>query len=70
MRSLSALRMSAPAAILVLGGCSGVGQGTASYDAIAAASKTCQDEGGELKLRPGYDGQELSSWDCVGARAK
>jgi hypothetical protein len=52
-------------AALALGACAGVGQGTASYDALAAATKACQDKGGELRLRPGYDGQEMSSYDCV-----
>ncbi len=65
-----ALRLSLPAAVLGLCACTGVGQGTASYDALARAARECQDEGGELKLRPGYDGQQLSSWDCVGGRKR
>ncbi len=55
---------------LAIGACAGVDQGPASYDALAAATKACRDEGGELKLRSGYDGQELSSYDCVGGRAR
>ncbi len=50
--------------------CAGVGQGTASYDTLAAATKACQDKGGELRLRPGYDAQELASYDCVGERER
>jgi hypothetical protein len=48
--------------------CAGVGQGTASYDALAAATKACQDKGGALRLRPGYDAQQMASYDCVGGR--
>jgi hypothetical protein len=50
--------------------CTGVGQGTASYDALAAATKACQDKGGALTLRSGYDAQELSSYDCVGGQKR
>jgi hypothetical protein len=57
-----------PAAAVMLGACSGVGQGTASYDALQAADRACHDRGGELQLRNGYDGHELSNYDCVGAR--
>ena len=53
---------------LAAGACTGVGQGTADYDAIAAATRDCQAKGGELKLRPNYDERELSSYDCVGGR--
>jgi hypothetical protein len=53
---------------LASGACSGVGQGAADYDSVAKATRDCQADGGELKLRPNYDGRELSSYDCIGAR--
>jgi hypothetical protein len=70
MRREPAISVAAPAvAAAILAGCaSGVGQGAASYDALSRASKACQDRGGQLQLRSGYDDQELSSYDCVGAR--
>jgi hypothetical protein len=70
MRREGLIGACALAPVLALGACTGVGQGTASYDALAAATKACQDKGGALTLRPGYDGQELSSYDCVGARER
>ncbi|HEY1929965.1 MAG TPA: hypothetical protein VGG92_21045 [Caulobacteraceae bacterium] len=70
MRRETAMSVALPAfAAAALAGCaSGVGQGTANYDALARASKACQERGGQLQLRPGYDDQDLSSYDCVGAR--
>ena len=70
MRRETAISITLPAiAAAAIAGCaSGVGQGTASYDALSRASKACEDRGGQLQLRPGYDDQELSSYDCVGAR--
>jgi hypothetical protein len=55
-------------AAVALIGCAGVGEGAASYDALTRAAKDCQDRGGTLQLRAGYDERELSSYDCVGAR--
>ena len=69
MSPQAAISITLPAvAAAVLAGCTGVGQGAASYDALARASKDCQDRGGQLQLRSGYDDQQLSSYDCVGAR--
>jgi hypothetical protein len=69
MRIESAISLSLPAiAAVALAACAGVGQGTASYDQLAGASRACKDRGGELQLRSGYDERELSSYDCVGAR--
>ncbi|HSZ52082.1 MAG TPA: hypothetical protein VK801_10965 [Caulobacteraceae bacterium] len=70
MRRETAICVALPAvAAAALAGCaSGVGQGAASYDALARATKDCQERGGQLQLRSGYDDQELSSYDCVGAR--
>jgi hypothetical protein len=53
---------------LPAGACTGVGQGTANYDSLAAAMGECKSSGGELVLRAGYDERELSSYDCVRAR--
>ena len=70
MRRETVITVTLPAvAAAALAGCaSGVGQGAASYDALSRASKACQDRGGQLQLRAGYDDQDLSSYDCVGAR--
>jgi hypothetical protein len=70
MRRETAISVALPAvAVATLAACaSGVGQGAASYDALARASKACQERGGQLQLRTGYDDQDLSSYDCVGAR--
>jgi hypothetical protein len=66
------MKIAAPLALAALSlaadACTGVGEGTADYDAIAAATRDCRAHGGELKLRPNYDGRELSSYDCVGGR--
>ncbi|HEY2051187.1 MAG TPA: hypothetical protein VGH03_17750 [Caulobacteraceae bacterium] len=70
MRRETVITVTLPAvAAAALAGCaSGVGQGAASYDDLSRASKACQDRGGQLQLRAGYDDQDLSSYDCVGAR--
>jgi hypothetical protein len=69
MRRETAISVAFPAvAVVALTGCAGVGQGAAGYEALARASKDCQDRGGTLQLRAGYDERELSSYDCVGAR--
>ncbi|HEY5072972.1 MAG TPA: hypothetical protein VII63_13195 [Caulobacteraceae bacterium] len=60
----------AVAACLWLGGCAagtgsyGLGQGDANYDALAKATTECSAKGGEISLRNGYDGRELSSYEC------
>jgi hypothetical protein len=68
MRLEAAISVTFPAVAVALTGCAGVGQGAASYDVLARAAKDCQDRGGTLQLRAGYDERELSSYDCVGAR--
>ena len=47
-----------------------LGSGDANYDALNAATKTCQAEGGTVKLQTGYDGRQLASYLCVGGKAK
>jgi hypothetical protein len=64
-------------AMVALTGCTSVvagsyelGEGDANYDALNAATKTCEAEGGTVKLRSGYDYRQLSSYLCVGGKAK
>jgi hypothetical protein len=45
-------------------------QGDANYDAIKAASDECQAKGGKIELRSGYDGRQLSSYQCKIGGAK
>ena len=47
-----------------------LGTGDANYDALNAATKTCQEQGGVVKLKSGYDGRMLDSYMCVGGKAK
>ncbi len=42
----------------------GLDRGVASYDALKAVSETCKTQGGAIRLRPGYDSRELSSYEC------
>jgi hypothetical protein len=63
-------------AMLALSGCAAVsapsyelGSGDANYDALNAATKTCEAEGGAVKLKGGYDNRQLSSYLCVGGKA-
>jgi hypothetical protein len=47
-----------------------LGDGDANYDALNAATKTCEAEGGVVKLKSGgYDNRQLSSYLCVGGKA-
>ncbi len=64
-------------AALALTGCAGLGgpsyelgDGDANYDALNMATKTCESEGGQVKLKGGYDNRQLSSYLCVGGKAK
>ena len=42
-----------------------LGSGDANYDALKAATQSCQAQGGEVRLRSGYDGRQMSSYQCV-----
>ncbi|MEO7026482.1 MAG: hypothetical protein ABI056_02915 [Caulobacteraceae bacterium] len=57
---------------LAAGGCAshGVGGGPADYDSLKAATEECQAEHGRLVLRSGYDGRQLSSYECKIGGAK
>ena len=46
-----------------------LGSGDANYDALNAATKTCEAVGGAVKLKSGYDNRQLSSYLCVGGKA-
>ena len=64
-------------AVVALTGCANIaapsyelGAGDANYDALNAATKTCEAEGGAVKLKSGgYDSRQLSSYLCVGGKA-
>ncbi len=60
------------AACASVGGASSyeLGSGDANYDAINAATRTCEAEGGHVTLKGGYDNRKLSSFLCVGGKAK
>ncbi len=68
----------APLALAALGGCAGVSdqsygleQGRdASYDALRAATETCEAKGGKIRLRSGYDGKLLSDYECAIGKAE
>jgi hypothetical protein len=48
----------------------GLGQGDANYDAIKTATQACEAQGGQIRLKSGYDGRDLSSYDCKIGKAK
>jgi hypothetical protein len=53
----------------VNGGSYGLAPGVAGYDALKSATDKCHADGGELKLKDGYDQHELSSYQCrIGAK--
>ncbi len=63
-------------AMVALTGCASItatsyelGEGDANYDALNAATKTCEADGGSVKLKSGYDDRRLSSYLCVGGKA-
>jgi len=66
MRGVAALAIAASLAVC---GCAqsayGVGEGDANYDALAKATKECKAKGGEVRLKTGYDGRDLSSYQCL-----
>ncbi|HEY1560737.1 MAG TPA: hypothetical protein VGF71_07590 [Caulobacteraceae bacterium] len=72
MRSIAlalAVLLAGCASEAVNGGSYGLAPGVASYDALKSATDKCQADGGELKLRDGYDQHELSSYQCrIGAK--
>jgi len=57
-------------------GCGGLGasysfdRGVASYDELKAATSACEAKGGALTLRKGYDGHDMSDYDCVIGKAR
>ena len=71
-------RLVAPAALaLALCACGstsqgsyGLGPGDANYDAIKSATQTCQAQGGQIRLKNGYDGRELASYQCKIGKAR
>lgn len=42
-----------------------LGSGDANYDALKAATQTCQAQGGQVRLKDGFDGRQMSSYQCV-----
>jgi hypothetical protein len=66
-------------AVMALSGCTGLGDasygldpGVASYDALNAATASCQAKGGQLRLRGGggVEGHNLSDYECVIGKAR
>jgi hypothetical protein len=65
-------------ATVALCGCGGLGDasyglepGVANYDALKAATATCQARGGAIRLQGGgVQGQNLSDYECVIGRAR
>ena len=62
---------------LALAGCGGLGQGSyelgsgdANYDALKTATLACQAQGGAIRRRNGYDGRDLSGYECAGGKAR
>jgi hypothetical protein len=68
--------LGAPIALATLGGCAAdrsyvLEQGRdASYDALRAATGTCEQKGGKIRLRDGYDGRTLSDYECAIGKAE
>jgi len=64
------------AAAVALTGCGGLADyglepGVASYDALKAATASCQTRGGELRLHGGgVEGKNLSDYECVIGKAR
>ncbi len=48
----------------------GLPQGDANYDAIKSATDDCRAKGGHIELKSGYDGRQLSSYECKIGGAK
>jgi hypothetical protein len=48
----------------------GLDRGVASYDALKSATSACEAKGGAIRLRKGYDGQDLSDYDCAVGKAR
>jgi hypothetical protein len=69
--------LAAAALALALYGCAstaqesyGLGSGDANYDAIKGATQACQARGGQIRLKNGYDGRELASYQCKIGKAR
>jgi hypothetical protein len=48
----------------------GLDRGVASYDGLKAATATCEAKGGALRLRKGFEGRDLSDYDCAIGKAR
>jgi hypothetical protein len=48
----------------------GLDHGVASYDALKTAGETCRGQGGEIRLRKGFEGRDLSDYQCVLGQAR
>ena len=62
---------------ILLGACGSVsqsvddlGSGVASYDALKSATATCQAQGGDVRLKSGFDGRDLAGYQCVTGKAR
>ena len=43
----------------------GLDRGVANYDALNTASTTCAAKGGVIRMRKGYEGRDLSDYECA-----
>ncbi len=43
----------------------GLDRGVASYDSLRTATATCAAKGGVIQTRKGYEGRDLSDYECV-----
>ena len=51
-------------------GSDALGHGDANYDALKTATQACQAQGGQLKLKSGYDSRDLASYECKSGKAR
>jgi hypothetical protein len=64
-------------ALLTLAACAGIVDKSyvlegsdANYDALERATEKCRADGGEVRLRRGYDSRLLSNYECVIGKAR
>ncbi len=43
--------------------------GDANYDALKRATQACEARHGQIELRKGYDGRDLSNYECAIGKA-
>ena len=48
----------------------GFDRGIANYDALKTASATCEAKGGVIRVRKGYEGRDLSDYQCAVGKSR